>query len=100
MPPSMEVLEARHFVAQSCSATVISADSVLSFELACSPVGVHVKRTYRRSDGTKLHCSAVFHDEDSFVRWSEADDMRFAYALVFRQLRRTFPELIRAASGS
>jgi hypothetical protein len=73
--------------------TLDSGDGILSFELTRSPVGLHVKRTHCRAGG-QVDCSTVFHDEARFVRWVDADQMRFAYPLLFQQLRRSFSELI------
>lgn len=72
---------------------ICSGDGILSFALTGTSPGVHVKRTLRRADGSKLLCSTVFLDERSFAEWLDADDMRFTYALLFQQLRSSFRRL-------
>ena len=72
---------------------ICSGDGILSFALTSTSPGVHVKRTLRRADGSKLLCSTVFLDERSFAEWLDADDMRFTYALLFQQLRSSFRRL-------
>jgi hypothetical protein len=72
---------------------ICSGDGILSFALTSTSPGVHVKRTFRRADGSKLLCSTVFLDERSFAEWLDADDMRFSYALLFQQLRSSFRRL-------
>ncbi|WP_280153506.1 hypothetical protein [Piscinibacter sp. XHJ-5] len=72
---------------------ICSGDGVLSFALTSTSPGVHVKRTLRRADGSKLLCSVVFRDELSFTSWLDADDLRFTYALLFQQLRSSFRRL-------
>jgi hypothetical protein len=70
-----------------------SAGGELSFVLAQGAGGVHVARAHRRRDGARLHCSALFQDQETFLEWLDADDMRFTHPLVFQQLKRTFAEM-------
>ena len=71
-----------------------SGDGVLLFELTRSTGGVHVKRTHRRSVGGQIDCCMGFRDEADFARWTDVDQLRFTYPLVFQRLARAFSELI------
>lgn len=73
---------------------VCSAGGALHFELSAAPSGVHVVRTHRRTDGSKVHCSVLFDDLDGFTDWLDADPMRFTHPLAFQQARRCFQQLL------
>jgi hypothetical protein len=79
------------------AAAVCGAGGALRFEVTAAPQGIHVVRTHRRTDGSKVHCSVLFDDLDSFTDWLDADPMRFTHPLVFQQVRRCFQQL--AARG-
>jgi hypothetical protein len=68
--------------------TVQSADGAIKIVLLPCAVGIHVQRVQLRIGCSRVVQSTVFADEDSFVRWCDADRLKFAYPLVYTQLRR------------
>lgn len=68
--------------------TVQSADGVIKIVLLPCANGVHVQRVQVRTGSARVVQSTVFADEDSFVRWCDADRLKFAYPLIYTQLRR------------
>lgn len=72
----------------SSSRPLSSGDGTLSFVVRATSVGLYVERTQRRSLGSRLVQSMVFDDADWFVRWCEADPVRFDHPVLYQQLRR------------
>jgi hypothetical protein len=67
----------------------ISDDGAIEFTLIRRPGGVHVERSEVRPGKGRLIHSMQFQDDDSFVRWCEADRLRLAYPLLFADLQRS-----------
>lgn len=65
-----------------------SGDGSLSFVVKPTPAGLYIERLQRRSLGSRLTQSMVFDDVDWFIRWCEADPMRFDHPVLYQQLRR------------
>ena len=71
------------------------------FVLKRTTAGVHLERRQRiQKDScagmTSIH--ALFGTKDDFKRFCQADDLRFAYPLIYKQLDRDFSELFDVAS--
>lgn len=66
-----------------------SDDGVLSFQLSPCEGGILVTRTEVRTRAAKLVQSTRFADEFSFLRWCEADRMKFSYPLLYANLKRS-----------
>ena len=78
---------------------IAGAGGALAFELSVAEQGVHVMRVHRRADGSRVHCSVLFDDLESFTEWLDADPMRFTHPLVFQQVRRCFIRLVAQGAG-
>ena len=68
---------------------VASDDGALSYRLRRTRLGLFVQRERRHPKaGALLVHTAVFKDPASFLRWCDADVVRFEYPLVFSTIRR------------
>lgn len=77
--------------------TAGSSDGVIVIKLVASADGLHVERSQLRADGGRVTQSMRFRDDRSFIRWCEADRLRFTYPLVYANLERSGCELFAAA---
>ena len=73
-----------------------SEDGAVSFVLMHRADGLFVERTQRRPLGTHLAQSFVFGDLSAFIRWCEADPIRFDHPVLHGRLRRQGDEHFRA----
>ena len=55
---------------------------------------LYAERLHAKADIGRLVQAIVFRDEASFTRWCDADSVRFAYPLIFSNLRRAGCELL------
>ena len=69
--------------------TAASSDGVVTFRLSPCPDGILVMRTQARARGGRLVQSIHFTDGASFIRWCDADRLKFTYPLVYANLRRS-----------
>jgi hypothetical protein len=69
--------------------TASSEDGVVAFRLAARTGGVHVERAQTRADAGRVQQSMWFEDDASFVRWCEADRLKFTYPLLYANLKRS-----------
>jgi len=68
---------------------VRSDDGDVCFRLCPTRHGLWVQRERRRSESrARLVQSTVFGDAAGFMRWCDADSVRFDYPIVFSILRR------------
>ena len=68
---------------------VKSDDELVSYRLQPTQLGLCVQRERRRArEHTRLVQTAVFEDRACFLRWCEADSVRFDYPIVFAALTR------------
>jgi hypothetical protein len=80
--------QARHAEAGH-SIVVRSDDGVVSYRLEPTRFGLCVQRERRHAQGhARLIQTAVFKDSACFVRWCEADSVRFDYPIVFSAIKR------------
>ncbi len=78
------------FARQSRGITTASEDGVIAFQvMECASGGIHVERVQDRAGDGRVVQSMRFRDDASFVRWCEADRLKFTYPLLFANLRRT-----------
>lgn len=89
----MSSSSARDAGVRSRSVTETSDDKVLTVQITARPGGIAVQRTERRPGGKRVVQSMYFVDESTFVRWCQADDLWFAYPLLFSKLTRRGCEL-------
>jgi hypothetical protein len=75
-----------------------SPDGVLTFHVSARSGGIAIERAEHRSGGRHFIQSVRFDDEVAFVRWCQADDLCFAYPLLFSQLTRRGGELFVAGT--
>jgi len=73
--------------------TASSGDGVIVFKLVRCPGGVHVERSQVRPGGVRVVQSMRFRNDASFIRWCEADRLKFSYPLVYANLLRSGCEL-------
>ncbi len=73
-----------------------SNDGALAFVLKASAAGLYVERTQRRPLHAHIVQSIVFESIDSFLRWCEADPVRFDHPVLYSRLRRHGDEILRA----
>ncbi len=71
------------------SITIASDDGVVTFQLEPCAGGVVMKRTRSHLRPGQVVQSMQFHEEESFLRWCDGDQLRFAYPLLFANLRRS-----------
>lgn len=77
------------FARQSRGITTASEDGVIAFQVMECAGGIHVERAQDRARDGRVVQSMRFRDDASFVRWCEADRLKFIYPLLFANLRRT-----------
>jgi len=71
------------------SIVVMSDDGAVSYRLQPSRFGLCVQRERKQVCGhARLVHTAVFRDSACFLRWCEADSVRFDYPVVFSDIRR------------
>jgi hypothetical protein len=74
---------------------VRSHDGAVCFRLRATPLGLSIERERRHAQArARLVQSVVFTDWASFIRWCEADSVRFDYPVVFHDLRRAANALL------
>lgn len=66
-----------------------SADGVISFRLVPHERRLHVERVQIRQGTATVVQSMLFSDDQSFIRWCDADQLKYSYPLVFANLRRS-----------
>jgi hypothetical protein len=71
------------------TATASSADGVVVYRLAACAGGVHVERAQVRAHAGRALQSMWFEDDASFVRWCEADRLKYTYPLLYANLKRS-----------
>ena len=74
---------------QRGGATIASDDGVVTFQLKRCADGVVMERTRNRLRPGQIVQAMQFGEEASFLRWCEGDQLRFAYPLLFANLRRS-----------
>ena len=76
--------------------TVIAAsgDGVVEYTLTARAGALSVQRSQRRPDGGRVVQSMRFADTESFEQWCGKDELRFAYPLLYANLKRSARELI------
>jgi hypothetical protein len=68
---------------------VKSDDGAVAFELRPTDSGLCVQRERRQRDGrARLAHTAVFNEAECFIRWCEADSIRFDYPIVSSEVKR------------
>lgn len=77
------------FARQSRGITTASEDGVIAFHVMQCAGGIHVERAQDRAGDGRVVQSMRFRDDASFVRWCDADRLKFVYPLLFANLRRT-----------
>lgn len=78
------------------SVQLCSEDGAVSFVVTPRSDGLFIERTQRRPLGIHLAQSLVFEDLAAFVRWCEADPIRFDHPVLHSRLRRQGDEHFRA----
>lgn len=78
------------------SVQLCSEDGAVSFVVTPRSDGLFIERTQRRPLGIHLAQSFVFEDLAAFVRWCEADPIRFDHPVLHGRLRRQGDEHFRA----
>lgn len=78
------------------SVLLCSEDGAVSFYVTPRADGLFIERTQRRPLGIHLAQSFVFEDLAAFVRWCEADPIRFDHPVLHSRLRRQGDEHFRA----
>jgi hypothetical protein len=66
----------------------------VTFTLKRTSRGVHVERLERTRIESNVAHSALFPDRASFDRFCDTDQQRFNYALLYKEIRRAFDELL------
>jgi hypothetical protein len=68
---------------------VRSDDGAIAYKLRRTGMGVVVVRERRQAAAkARLTQTAIFREANGFMRWCEADSIRFDYPLVFSAVRR------------
>ena len=78
------------------SVQLCSEDGAVSFVVTPRSDRLFIERTQRRPLGIHLAQSFVFEDLAAFVRWCEADPIRFDHPVLHSRLRRQGDEHFRA----
>lgn len=73
-----------------------SEDGAVSFVLTHAVDGLFIERTQRRPLGVHLVQSLVFENAAAFIRWCEADPIRFDHPVLYGRLRRQGDEHFQA----
>ena len=76
------------FARQPREVTAASSDGVIAFKLTLCASGVHLERSQVLEGSGLIVQSMLFHDDASFIRWCEADRLKFAYPLLYASLTR------------
>ena len=71
------------------TAIAASDDGLITFQLSPCDGGILVTRTQLRTRGGRLVQSIRFADDATFIRWCDADRLKFSYPLVYANLRRS-----------
>ena len=71
-----------------------SGDGVVEYTLTARDGALSVQRVQRRPDGRRVAQSMRFADTESFEQWCGKDELRFAYPLLYANLKRSAHELI------
>lgn len=100
---SARVVRRRFFTAKRDAVALTDAtrDSVVEFRVLPCTTGLFVeRRQFRVGAGLSSH-AMCFEDEASFLRWCDADVLKFSYPLVYARLKsRGCALLSRAGSAS
>lgn len=92
----MQHLMSRHTCTRDPQAcTIRSEDGSVRFTLAPTPTGVFVERVQLRGSAARIVQSALFTDDQSFLRWCDADSVKFDHPLVYVSLLRDGDALFR-----
>jgi hypothetical protein len=68
---------------------VRSDDGAIAYRLRRTQAGVLVERERKRAvDRARLTQTAFFRNAAGFMRWSDADSIRFDYPVIFSAVRR------------
>jgi hypothetical protein len=73
---------------------ICSSDEVLQFALQRASRGIHLQREQRFPSGSRVAHAALFTSAQQFEKFLDADELRFEYPIVYRQLRREFDTLL------
>jgi hypothetical protein len=65
-----------------------SPDGAVAFKVAQLAGAIHVERTCVRTGGQRIVQSVRFVDPEAFIHWCEADPLKFAYPLLYDNLKR------------
>jgi hypothetical protein len=71
-----------------------SPDGRISFQLRRCKRGLYAERLHAKAEIGRLIQAIVFQDEAAFTRWCDADSAKFAYPLIFKNLRRAGCEIL------
>ena len=74
--------------------TAASGDGVVEYTLTACAGALSVRRAQCRPDGRRMIQSMRFADPGAFERWCGKDELRFAYPLLYANLKRSAHELI------
>ena len=90
--PKAAVLHARRVkrkatASEPAGGELVSEDGAVSFVVIAGGAGLCVERTQRRPLGSQLVQAIVFGDVAAFMRWCDADVVRFDYPVLHRRLR-------------
>lgn len=77
------------YARQSRAVTTFSGDGVIAFKLVPCAGGIHVERSQIRAGAGRVVQSMRFLDDASFLRWCEADRLKFTYPLLYANLKRS-----------
>jgi hypothetical protein len=83
--------------AATCAVTAVSGDGVVVFKLEACAGCLHVERSQLRTGAGRVTQSMRFEDDLSFIRWCDADRLRFTYPLLYANLKRSGCALFPAA---
>lgn len=94
------VVRRRFFNARRTGAALADStrNGVLEFRLKRCRSGIYLeRRQFRLGAGVSTH-AMCFDDESSFLRWCEADALKFSYPLVYSSLKSHACALLSAGS--
>ena len=77
-----------------------SADGTARISLIPCAKGIYVERAYLVPGTAQVVQSMAFAEEQSFLRWCEANELKFDDPLLYKQLRRIGCELLSRDSGA
>ena len=87
---SARVVKRRFFAARQSGAALAEStrNGVLEFRLSRCRTGIYLeRRQFRLGAGVSTH-AMCFDDEALFLKWCEADSLKFSYPLVYSSLKR------------